>query len=99
MQQAHEREPEPAQKAEQAKEATRMANTITPQPGPSMGGPGVPYVNPRVQQPRRSISDELLAEARAEVAKEKAAMTPEQRRERDDRQKEADKAQDRDRER
>ena len=100
MRQAHERKPEPAQKKpEQAQEASRMANTVTPQPPPSLGGPGIPFVNPRVQQPRRSVSDELLAEARAEVAKEKAAMTPDQKLEHDHPQKEADKSQDRRRER
>ena len=95
MRDAHERKPEPESAKEQAheQEATRMAYTRTEQPPPSLGGAGTPFVNPRVQQPRQSVADEMLAEARAKLAKEEAAMTPQQKLERDQ-QREADQVRD-----
>ncbi len=82
MNEAHERKPEPEPKPEPAPErtevATKMGYTVTPQRAPSPGG-GVAYVNPLAQQPRRSVADEMLAEARAERARQEAAKTPEQK--------------------
>ncbi len=79
MRDGHERQPELEHKPEQTQEATRMANTLTPQRGPSMGGPGVGFVNSLAQQPRQSVADEMLAEARAELAEKEALKTPEQK--------------------
>lgn len=93
LREAHNRKPEPERVKEQEQEATRMAYTRTAQPPPSLGGAGKSFVNPRAQQPRRSIADEMLAEARAELAKEEAAMTPQQKLDRD-RQQEVDRSND-----
>lgn len=82
MRHAHDHPPEPKQ-PEQESEATRMEYTRTAQAAPSMGGAGVRFTNSRVQQPAKDFADELLEQAREVIAREEAAMTPEQRIERD----------------
>ena len=71
--------PEPEPKPAQTQEATRIANMLTPQPAPSLGGPGVNFVNPRAQPPRQFVAADMLAEAHAELAKEEALKTLEQK--------------------
>ena len=53
-----------------------MEYTRTAQPAPSMGGAGVRFTNSRVQQPQKDFADELLEQARAELARQ-AAQEPE----------------------
>ena len=68
----HDNPPAP-QKPEQEREATRMEHTRTAQPAPSMGGAGLKFTNSRVQQPQRDFADEVLDQARANLAAEAEA--------------------------
>ena len=53
----------PEQKPDQVQEATRLEYTRTPQPAPSIGGPGVTFVNPRAQQqPAQRYTSEIAQE-------------------------------------
>ncbi len=76
---AHDHPPEP-KPVEIEREATRLELTRTAQPAPSMGGAGVTFTNSRVQQPaRRDFVDELLAQAREQIAADEARELERQR--------------------